>query len=54
MIPAQSFALGTDSQKVGFHGPNERIGWLIQPHYIADGDNIVITVDPTFAGINDF
>jgi hypothetical protein len=53
-IPEQSFKLGTDTRKVTFHGPNERIGWLLQVHYVADGESILVTVDPTFVGITDF
>ena len=54
IIPPQSFVIGSDARKVAFHGPNQRIGWLLQVGYITDQTSaIVFNVIPTFAGIND-
>jgi hypothetical protein len=53
-VPAQNFAIGSDTEKVGFHGPNERMGWLLLVKYITDQTStIVFNVVPTFAGITD-
>ena len=53
-VPAQSFAIGTASAKVAFHGPNERMGWLLQPVYVTDQTSMIIfNVNPTLLGIDD-
>jgi hypothetical protein len=53
-VAAQAFTIGSDTEKVGCHGPNERIGWLLLVKYIADPTSGgVFNVIPTFAGITD-
>lgn len=54
-IEPQSFTIGSDTEKVGFHGPNERMGWLLLVKYIADPTSGagVFNVVPTFVGITD-
>jgi hypothetical protein len=53
-VPPQNFVIGSDTEKVGFHGPNERMGWLLLVKYVTDQTSrIVFNVAPTFAGITD-
>ena len=54
VIEPQSFLIGSNSEKVAFHGPNERIGWLLTVQYVAGpASGGVFNVIPTFAGITD-
>jgi hypothetical protein len=50
----QSFAIGTDSKKVAFHGPtSELIAWLLTVKYITDQQTYVIfNIVPTLQGIS--
>ena len=53
-VQPQSVSIASDTEKVGFHGPNERIGWLLQVKYITDQTSyILFNVLPTLAGITD-
>jgi hypothetical protein len=53
-VEPQNFTIGSDTEKVGFHGPNERMGWLLQAKYITDQTSaIAFNVVPTLAGITD-
>jgi hypothetical protein len=53
VIPAQSFTIAGDTRKVAFHGPDEKIGWLLEVKYVTDqASYIVFNIVATFAGIN--
>ena len=53
-IDPQNSTIVSDTKKVAFHGPNERIGWTLQVQYVSDQvSHIVFNVVPVFAGIND-
>lgn len=53
-VAPQNFIIASDTQKVGFHGPNERMGWLLQVGYVTDQTSVIVfNVVPTFAGITD-
>jgi len=51
-IPAQSFSLGTDTEKVGFGGTDETIGWLLKVDYVFDQNTLVFQVNPYLEGVS--
>jgi hypothetical protein len=53
-VSKQTFTIGSDAEKVSFHGPNERMGWALLVKYITDQTSqIVFNAVPSFMGIND-
>jgi hypothetical protein len=54
-VQPQSFTIGTDTKKVGFHGPNELMGWSLPLAVGMDQTtgNVYFNISPTFAGITD-
>lgn len=53
-VDPRSFPIGSDTRKVAFHGPNEKIGWFLPVSYVTDQiENILFNIVPSFAGIND-
>jgi hypothetical protein len=50
-VKAQKFPITSDTQKVGFYGPDEHIGWSLAPTYDFDKENnLIFTASPTWAG----
>ena len=54
VVPAQTFALGTNTSKVAFTGSDETIAWLLKVDYVYDpsSDSLAFGVSPYFQGIS--
>ncbi len=50
----QTFSLGTDSEKVGFQGSDETIGWLLNVTYVNDPNTGILRfiITPVLQGIS--